>query len=340
MPFFQPINRYTRYLSSTMKSILKLIIPALILAGLNWSCKKDGDGTDQQSLLEILDDQGDLELFTEALRKSGLGNELTGTSYTVMAPRDSVFQHYISQSGATDVQTWLDLLGMEYAHLILNYHIIPGTGIGQNQLTTGFIATKARNKYGNPVSLYIQATSDVQLNSYADITKTSFAADGLVIHEISEVLYLPTVIDLISFDPEFSSLRQSLQKAGNNLMVQMRQENESFCLFAPTNQGYQDYIAASSNFNDLQGFLQYHSQEEMRDRMLYHMLTPVINSNVFIHEKRYFTKLNGQFITLSRDNNGGIGILDAFGNKADVVQTDIHALNGIVHSVDYVLRPL
>lgn len=102
---------------------------------------------------------------------------------------------------------------------------------------------------------------------------SAFTGKKLVIHEIDRVLYLPSVLDMVSHDPEFSLLRQTLQLSAGGISVLMRQENESFCLFAPTNKGFYDFIDDQDSFNDFKGFTQYYSSTEIRDIMLYHMLS-------------------------------------------------------------------
>lgn len=49
--------------------------------------------------------------------------------------------------------------------------------------------------------------------------------------------------------------------------------------------------------------------------------------------------LTGQYMNLTKDKQASIKIIDAYRNKVRVMKTDIPALNGMVHSVDYVLRP-
>ena len=304
------------------------------------SCEKDNkdDIPATQDWLDLLELQGDFSLFAEAAVKSGLSQDLGGTAYTLFVPGDSVFQAYLNNVGTPDIDSWINLYGQDLVKLILNYHIIHGPGIRADQFVTSFIGSNAFNKYGNPISLHILTGNKIKVNSYAYLKATPFMGGKLVIHEIDQVLYLPTVIDLVAHDPEFSLLRQSLQLCSGGLNVLLRQDNEAFCVFAPTNKGFQDYIAASPYFNDFKGFTQYYSGEEIRDIMLYHMLPQVLRSDSF-SDGSYPTRLIGQSITLTKDIHGSISILDAYGNKADVMRTDIHALNGILHSVDYVLRP-
>lgn len=314
----------------------------LLMAAL-WAitaCEKDNldELPPTQDWFDILEIQGNFSLFAEAATKSGLRDQLNGTAYTLFAPGDSVFQIYLNQIGTPDIDSWIDQYGEDLVQLILNYHIIHGPGIIKEQLVTSFLNTNAFNKYKNPISLHVWVGNKIRLNSYSNLLGTAFTGGGLVIHEIDRVLYLPTVIDIVAHDPEFSLLRQTLQLSAGGLDVLLRQDNEAFCLFAPTNKGFQDFIADQSNFNDFKGFTQYYSGTDLRNIMLYHMLSQVLRSDKF-SSGTYPTRLTGQFINLNKDIHGGISILDPYGNKADVMRTDIHALNGIVHSVDYVLRP-
>lgn len=318
-----------------------LVISALLAAlGVNTACEKDNQDNlpPAQDWFDILELQGDFSLFAEAAVKSGLRDQLKGTAYTLFAPGDSVFQVYLNQIGTPDINSWIDQYGEDLVQLILNYHIIHGPGIIKEQLVTSFLSTNAYNLYGNPLSLHVWAENNIRLNSYSNLIGTAFTGSGLAIHEIDKVLYLPSVIDIVAHDPEFSLLRQSLQLSSGGIQVLLRQENEAFCVFAPTNKGFQDFIADQADFNDFKGFTQHFDGTGIRDIMLYHMLSQVLRSDNFSNGS-YPTRLQGQSIAINKDIHGGISILNASGNKADVIRTDIHALNGIVHSVDYVLRP-
>ncbi len=317
--------------------------PLLVIAffALAAACEKDTDEDlpPNSSWLEVLEQHGKFDLFASAVRKSGLADEVSGTAYTLFAPADSVFQAYLNAIGTADIDAWLNLIGDDLAKTILSYHIIHGPGIDTSEFITSFINTRAQNKYGNQISLHISCDAQiVRLNSYADIISTPLEAGNLIIHEIDQVLYLPKVVDLVAHDPEFSLLRQSLQIAGSSLDALLRQENEKFCFFAPTNKGFQNFINASANFNDFKGFSQYHTSMEIRDILLFHML-PVVKRSEEFTNGTYGTRLPGQSLNLVKDNHGRISILDPHGNQADVILTDIHALNGIVHSVNYVLLP-
>jgi transforming growth factor-beta-induced protein len=323
-----------------MKAKLHLLCLFAVFIWVIPACEKNdsGDLLPNQDWFDILELQSDFNLFAEAASKSGLRDQLDGTAYTLFAPGDSIFQNYLDLIGAADVDSWINQYGPELVRLILNYHIIHGPGIRSDQFVTSFVSTNAHNKYGNPISLHIWSENTIRLNSYANLVGTPFSSGHLVIHEIDRVLYLPSVIDIVAHDPEFSLLRQGLQLSAGGLDVLMRQENESFCLFAPTNRGFQDFIGDTNDFNDFKGFTQYYSSTELRDIFLYHMLSQVVRSDSFSNGA-YPTRLSGQSINLSKDIHGGISIIDTYGNKAGVMRTDIHALNGIVHSVDYVLLP-
>lgn len=314
----------------------------ILVLGLLLSCEKDDtlNLPPDLSWLEILEQQDDYDLFVQALQSTGLSDELGGTAYTVFVVKDTVFQNYLNAIGTPDIDSWIGLLGNDLARLILSYHIIHGPGIDTSLFTTSFISSNAINAYGNPISLHISCDGPlISINSYASLIGTPVLGGKLAIHEIDRVLYLPTVVDIVAHDAKFSLLRQSLQKAGNSLDALLRQENEKFCFFAPTNRGFQDFIADNNNFSDFKGFTDYYSNTEVRDILLYHMLPQVLRSEDFKNGP-YSTRLSGQSLTLVKDLDGSTGILDAYGNQAGVMLTDIHALNGVVHSINYVLRPL
>lgn len=318
----------------------KFIVSLLVLF-LAVACKKneDPEPPPRQDWIDLLESHGNYSLFIEAAKKSGLSDQLSGTAYTLLVPGDSVFQNYLDNAGIADIDTWIQSFGEELTQLILNYHIIRGPGIATGQFSSAFLGSNAFNRFGNPISLHVKADKvPIMINSFAEIIANPISQEDLEVHEINRVLFLPAVADLVSHDPEFSLLRQSLQRAGSGMDALLRQDNEAFCFFAPTNRGFQDFIS-NSNYSDFHDFTQQKTSSEMRDLLLYHMLPNVLRSDNFSNGS-YGTRLQGQSIKLIKDVHGGIGVVDGNGNKADLIITDIHALNGIVHSIDYVLLPL
>lgn len=131
-----------------------------------------------------------------------------------------------------------------------------------------------------------------------------------------------STVDIISKDPELSTLSQALIASG--LMDKL--QGGTFTIFAPTNEAF-----AKLPKGKLDELLKPENKEQLKSILSYHITPGSILTKDMKNES--LTTLNGKNLTLL------VGTKKIQVNNANLVQPDVHTSNGIVHIVDVVLIP-
>ncbi|MDZ7848954.1 MAG: fasciclin domain-containing protein [Owenweeksia sp.] len=271
--------------------------------------------------------------FYEAMELTGLASEFNNQSFTVLAPVDKVFKSYLTGLGVSDVNHWVQVYGEKLVKNVLRYHIIKGPAINAQHFSSSYLTTMATDEQGNGLSLFAQRKDTlIKLNNYGTITQMNLQAENGVIHKINQVLNLPSLPILLEVNPEFSQLRKCFQSANGNINTLLRQENSTYTLFAPTNRAFKDLFDNNPSYTDYYSFASQNSASQMRDIMLFHLLPKKFRSSA-LNSNKYTTELNGKKLTIVKDSMGNISLTDSNGNSANIIITDITAINGIMHSL-------
>lgn len=317
-----------------------LILFALVtLSG----CSKEKDeGEDPQpdSIVSAAQEQGDLSIFVEALTKTGLDATLEEGTYTVFAPNDVMFQAFLSDLGLTDVDDLINSQGEEQTRQILMYHVLQGAAVRADEFGNAYVATAAENSDGNQLSLYTSRLDTiVALNkNAATIIKSNIDGGNGIIHKINGVLSLPTITLLLNVNPEYNTLVNALRQAEGDLTTNFRQENMSATMFAPGTQAFLDFFNDHAEFSDFNSFVQHFGASEVRDILLYHTLQNNLRAEE-LSTGSFKTHLDGEELSIVKDSEGTISIVDTNGEVAVVVTGNITAINGTIHKINYVLSP-
>jgi transforming growth factor-beta-induced protein len=143
-----------------------------------------------------------------------------------------------------------------------------------------------------------------------------------------------TVLDIIVGDPDtFSSLLGYFTQAD---LVDTLSNAQGITLFAPTNGAF---ITVTEAAPDVAANLKTEEwQNHLEDLLYYHTLPTVVPSSD-ITDGLSVTTLNEDDIdfTVFTTNGGGTSIF--VNTDAEVVEADINAINGIIHSIDNVILP-
>lgn len=133
-----------------------------------------------------------------------------------------------------------------------------------------------------------------------------------------------TITSLVGEDERFSTLAELLTTSG--LATTLNQTNDAYTMFAPTNDAFAKLPASElaslrKDANRLLSILSYHT---VRGR----------TTGNGIAVLKAIPTLHGNNIRVSL--NDGNAILDG---RAQVIETDLTATNGVVHAIDTVLIP-
>jgi uncharacterized surface protein with fasciclin (FAS1) repeats len=233
---------------------------------------------------------------------------------TVFAPDNAAFDA-LATALNTDIN---GLLALPNLQDILLYHVLAAevdaasvpNGAAVNTLSpTNTVKTSSfgGNVYANQ--------AQVQL---ADLT-----ADNGIVHTLNEVI-LPfeTVVDA-AIDNGFSTLTGAVVAA--ELLPALSDPLAEYTIFAPTNQAFDDYVAAAGI--TLQDLLQ---APNLADVLLYHALDSEVLSTGL--SAGTVTTMEGSDVVVNL--TGGVFI-----NDAEVITPDVDVDNGVVHAIDKVLDP-
>ncbi|XP_071119590.1 transforming growth factor-beta-induced protein ig-h3-like [Haliotis cracherodii] len=158
------------------------------------------------------------------------------------------------------------------------------------------------------------------------VKTADIVATNGVVHKIESLLQpvTGTIVDIISKSPQFGILKTALARA--NLVHMFRDEGQ-FTLFAPTDAAFKK-MSPQLLEKLLSG-----EQECLQKVLKNHVLPNVICSAVIQGHAKSYNLLNA-YINLTRDDNDKV-----FVDKAQIVQKDLMATNGVIHLIDDVLVP-
>ncbi len=306
---------------SNFKTIFSLVAMIAIGMFVLTSCQKDDDNNDNnmndapKSIAAIASADPQFSILVQALTKADLATTLSQSgTYTVFAPTNDAFNALFSKLGVSGI----DQLSAEALRPILLYHVLGSKAISSG-LTSGYVSTLSPAFAGRFVSLKIDVSGSVMLNSSASVSKADILASNGVIHVINQVLLPPTVADLAVANSNFSTLVSALSGAG--LVPALSDPAGTFTVFAPTNEAFAQLTSVP---NDLKPILLYH----------------VLGSTLYANEVTTgYAKTLSTYQTHPMDMyiNTASGV--KINNSASVVLADVVGTNGVIHVIDKVLLP-
>ncbi len=322
-----------------MKNVLKYIGIAFIAVGL-FSCGDD-DTTPtvppvvQPTIAEIVTVTPEYSSLLAALQKAGLAETLNGEgNFTVFAPDNDAFGRLLTALGVT-----LEEVPDETLRQILLNHVIGAEAFAAD-LSTTYLETLAT--YGDTdaaINMYVNVSADgVKLNGMVDVTTPDLAdASNGVIHAVSDVITLPTVVTFATADPTFETLVAALTREdlATDFVGTLSNAEGMYTVFAPTNDAFG---ALLDEFSMTPGFEMITSLAEIPVGTLdatlkMHAIAGAnVRSNALPDSA---TTLGGD---ISIDPTTAI-ITDANGRESTVVVADVQAANGVVHVIDKVILP-
>lgn len=278
---------------------------------------------------------------------------------TVFAPTDAAFAAAFEALGVTAEDV---LANTALLNEVLMYHVVPTTLLAENVIALDG-AVVGTTLYETALAISV-ADGVVKVNDASVITPDVIASNG-VVHVIDAVLLPPaeeedmmmateepmdmmmatvsiaeTVIAAAGADPaEFTILLAAVQAADaatEGALVAALTNNGPFTVFAPTDAAFAAALEALGvTAEELLG-----NTELLIQVLSYHIVpghfaaeTVVAVAGMSEEGVNVATSLPGTTVTVMLDGES------VMVNDATVVQTDIHASNGIIHVIDAVLLP-
>lgn len=319
-----------------MKKLMKfptyLFLAFLSLAVI--SCDDDDDAGDiglNNSAYDLTKSNPNFSNLAAAIERAGLVDVLDGNgTFTVFAPTNDAFSDFLIDNNFAD----LDAVPVDVLRATLLYHVL-GTTVRSTELTDGYVKTASANADGNAYDAYIDLEVDAFINdAEIDLSMADIAVDNGIVHVIDEVLTLPTVADLAAYNPIFSNLvTAAIQE---NLATTLSDPAATYTVFAPTNDAFQALVDADPN-DGITSIADILALSNLSDILLYHVVSGAAVRAEDITNGQVVDPITMGTFTIDTTNN--VVITDGSGTEITVIVTNVTAANGVVHAIDFVLRP-
>ena len=326
-----------------MKKIRKNLQLILLLAGfafISVSCSKDDDDkndvtptpTPMMNIVEIASSNPDFSTLVMALQKANLVSALEGNGpFTVFAPSNAAFDAFLTANNFAS----LDDVPVNVLTQVLLNHVV-GVKAMSTDLTTGYVATLAtESTTDNPINLYIDLSNGVTLNGSSMVSTADIEASNGVIHAVSMVIGLPTVVTHAIANPMFSTLVEALSRTDLSTdLVAALSGTGPFTVFAPTNDAFNDLLNSNASWNNISDI----PAATLEAVLTYHVVAGAnVLSNTLTNGQNV-TALSGDSFTINISGSGA-SITDANSGISNIIATDVQAANGVVHVIDQVILP-
>jgi len=248
--------------------------------------------------------------------KAGLADALKSGTFTIFAPTDDAFSRVPQDtlnSLLADTNALADLL---------KYHVVSGAVYAKDIKNDMQADTLA----GKKIRLNTYSHNNVVDVNGKKVSQADVKADNGVIHFIDDVIMPPTktIVQLVSEDPELSTLLSTVKAAG--IANEFLADPET--LFAPTNAAFGR--VNSRDLTKLSG-----DASRLKETLEYHVVPHTLFANGLYN--REFPKSADSHEDRLRITVGSSGVKV---NNANVIKTDIQATNGVIHKIDHVLIPV
>ncbi len=185
--------------------------------------------------------------------------------------------------------------------------------------------------------MYVNTDNGVQLNGASSVTLADIVTSNGVIHIVDTVVPLPDVTTFIFADPNFSTLLEAILADPNvdyitALQTPFGDGATPFTGFAPTNDAFTN-LFTHLNVTGI-------SEIPLMDLSTIVELHYIVNMNIRAEELTTmdgmsFTTFSGLDITIDAMTPAVIG---PDGEPSLLLMTDLQTTNGVVHTIDRVLR--
>ena len=309
------------------KLLLMLVLPFMLLT----SCDEN-DTPDPQNIVEVASADAQFSSLVAALQRANLVSTLEGTGpFTVFAPTDAAFDQFLSDNGFAS----LDDVPVNVLTQVLLNHVVGGT-VRAADLSTGYVSTSAtESSTSNPLSMYVDLTSGVQLNGISEVTTADVSASNGVIHIVDAVIGVPTVVTHALSNPDFSILVAALTRADLNAdFVGILSGDGPFTVFAPTNAAFEALLASNDNWDSLDDI----PAATLEAVLSYHVVNGANVLSSSLSDGQVVETFEGSSFTINIAD-GNVSIEDGQGGNAGIAAVDVQAGNGVVHVLNSVILP-
>ena len=289
------------------------------------------DSMQSNTIADFVTNNSDYSSLKAALDRAGLTSVLSGSDeFTVFAPNNASFNTFLTANGFSS----LEEVPVAFLEQVLLNHVVAGTNLSTS-LSTGYVKTLAEESSTmNKIDMYINTSNGVMLNGEASVTSADIDVDNGVIHAVSSVINLPTVVTFATADNTFSTLVAALTRENEFSYVSTLSSTTSpapFTVFAPTNDAFGSLLSelGASSLNDI-------ATATLEATLNTHV---VANANVLSTDLTDGMTVSTLGDTFVINTTSGVTFLDQNDRTGNIIVADVQASNGVIHVVDRVILP-
>lgn len=326
-----------------ISSKLKIVFAIIALTSFTISCDDDDDDAPEQlTIYDTAASNPNFSTLKTALDRTGLNTVLDGNGqFTVFAPTNAAFTSFLA---TTPFATVNDVPVPILKNILLN-HVL-GAEVKSAAITNGYASTLTPiNAMANAptISIFIELSGNTvilnggPLNSGATVTTADIDASNGVIHVVSNVIAIPTVVNHVVANPNFDTLQSIVTSPAQTAVLAALQGLTAAApatIFAPSNAAFATATGTGGWANgatsaQVTKVLQYHvtvagnvRSNQLNNNQIIPMITnPVQNTTAIL-------------------GTGTVDIRDTKNSLSRVFQADVQASNGVIHGVSKVIQPV
>jgi transforming growth factor-beta-induced protein len=288
------------------------------------------------SVIGLVRDTPDLStLFKVIIAADQLRLLRDGFPFTVFAPTNAAFEALFGALGVTADEA---LANKDLLKTVLRYHILDDV-----YTAADLVAGTYETLDGEGIVVSTTEEGGVVLNGNVNVVMADVTGFNVVVHVVDSVLLPPSytlaqkkatalanvnprsVLGRLVGDSRFSTLVDLLVAADLTNAIPA-----GSTVFAPTNAAFNAAFRALGVSKE-QVLL---NPSLVSDLLPYHVLPVVARASAVVElDKQTVSTLDGDLILVEITDEGGV----VLNGVANVIETDITALNGVVHAIDAVL---
>ncbi|MFT4751231.1 MAG: putative surface protein with fasciclin (FAS1) repeats [Neolewinella sp.] len=351
-----------------MKNVLFLLLAITSLAFFIPQTSFAQSETTDKTIVEVAAGNSDFTTLVAAVKAAGLAETLMGEGpFTVFAPTNTAFENL----PAGLVTALLKPENKATLQKILTYHVVSGNLMAKDvvaAITAGDGVVKPATVEGTTFSVTAEM-GKVQITdgqgNVANVTSTDITGSNGVIHVIDRILLPvgvdpaallakesaeempaasmksstedagPTIAAIASGNKDFKTLTAALGAAG---LVETFDSPGEYTVFAPTDAAFGALPEGTVNS------LVTDQKDQLKSILAYHVITAKITAAQLVkaiqdNDNYYLMQTLGGQTIVATIKGGNVQLIDAAGNRATVIVTDVMASNGIIHGIDAVVMP-
>ncbi|MDT7827552.1 fasciclin domain-containing protein [Pricia sp. S334] len=339
-----------------------IVLSTILFVGL-WSCSDTNDDAPevealQKNIVETAQATDALSSLVAALAKADEreGTDLIGTLsgeglFTVFAPTNDAFAALLG--GLEGFDSLEDFESDQEKALlanILTYHVVGAKALSTDLSDGQRLTTVQGEDVGIDLdgSVFLEDATDEN----AQVAQADVMASNGVVHVIDKVLVPQAVLDALNAEMPsedlqtlteivveaevLSVLEAAVIKAG---LAETLSSEGPFTVFAPTDDAFLALLdILGDNYMSLDDFDEEAEIDLLRDILLYHVIPDAKVEEGDLSEFSVGTALADNSIQVIASGDTFV-LGDASDTKANIVDTDIQASNGVAHTIDKVLLP-